>query len=99
MMTVCVTELYFYVDNFNLGWSGRFLLLIRFYVAGMNAVAEQFFENCKLCAFKGHFLAHAFGLLFHWYTVLCLGLVGLWVPRILSFLAEPLLNGRASLLS
>lgn len=31
------------------------MLLIRFYVAGMNAVAEQFFENCKLKVFKGHF--------------------------------------------
>ena len=56
MMTVCLQNLYFYVDNFNLGWRGRFLLLlIRFYVVGINAVAEQFFENSKLKVFKCHF--------------------------------------------
>ena len=56
MMTVCLQNLYFYVDNFNLGWRGRFLLLlIRFYVVGKNAVAEQFFENSKLKVFKCHF--------------------------------------------
>ena len=55
MMTVCVQNLCFYVDNFNLGWRGRFLLLIRFYIVDMNAVAEQFFEKSKLRVFKGHF--------------------------------------------
>ena len=97
-MTVCLQNLYFYVDNFNLGWRGRFLLLIRFYVVGINAVAEQFFENNKQST-QVSLLAHSFGLLFWWVQSVVPQPCGLWAPRILSFLAEPLLNGRAPLLS
>lgn len=100
MMTICLQNLYFYVDNFNLGWRGRFsLLLIRFYVVGINAAAEQFFENSKLKVLKSHFWLIPLVFCSGGSRVLCLSLVGWWVPRILSFLAEPLLNGRAPLLS